>query len=135
MQFNVCVSACVKKHVIKLIKLLWEAGKIVKPVAPILHDLTLRGFGNFHISERTANTKIRDAARTQKHSAYMANVRVNPHKYSPKVLFPGRPVPSLLGGHSQGGHSVLSRNTKLLEYREFSLCKYPVALVEWDPVF
>jgi hypothetical protein len=28
--------------VIKLIKL-WEAGKIVKPVAPILPDLTLRG--------------------------------------------------------------------------------------------
>jgi hypothetical protein len=46
--------------VIKLVKL-WEAGKIVKPVAPILPDLTLRGFGNFHIGERTADAKKRDA--------------------------------------------------------------------------
>ena len=55
---------------IKLIKL-WEAGKIVKPVAPILPDFTLRGFGNFHIGERTADAKKRDAARTRKHPAYM----------------------------------------------------------------
>jgi hypothetical protein len=72
--------------VTKLIKL-WEAGKIVKPVAPILPDLTLRGFGNFRIGERIADAKKRDAAHTRKHSAYMADVRVNPDKYSPKVLY------------------------------------------------
>ena len=35
----------------------------VKPVAPILPDLTLRGFGNFHIGERTTDATKRDAAR------------------------------------------------------------------------
>ena len=80
------MCACIKKQAIKLITLR-EAGKIVKPVAPILPDLTLRGFGNFHIGERTADAKKRNGMRAWKHSAYMADVRVNPHKYSPKVFY------------------------------------------------
>ena len=139
---------------IKLIKL-WEAGKIVKPVAPILPDLTLRGFGNFHIGERTADAKKRDAARTRKHSAYMADVRVNPQKYSPKVLYSDLPAdligqkievrwyvpdPDEPGGrylHCLEGtvKEVIPYSAERPNYREFRLCKHPVALVEWDPIF
>ena len=67
------------------------AGKIVKPLAPTLADLSLRGFGNFLIGERTADAKKRDTARTRKHSAYMADMRINPHKVSPKVLYSDLP--------------------------------------------
>ena len=135
---------------IKLIKL-WEAGKIVKPVAPILPDFTLRGFGNFHIGERTADAKkgTRRAHGSTLHTWW------NPHKYSPKVLYSDLPE-DLIGQkielrwyvpdpdepvgryfHSLEGtvKEVIPYSAERPNYREFRLCKYPAALVEWDPIF
>ena len=47
-------------------------------LAPILVDLTLRGFGDFHLGERTADAKERDSIRKRKHSDWMADVSDTP---------------------------------------------------------
>jgi hypothetical protein len=90
---------------------LWEAGKIEKPLAPILPDLTLRGFGDFHLGERTADAKERDTIRKRKHSDWMADVSDNPEKYSPVVSFTDMPKDMVgqkieCGGGCQTGRVV-----------------------------
>lgn len=132
---------------------LWEAGKIEKPLAPILPDLTLRGFGDFHLGERTADAKERDTIRKRKHSDWMADVSDNPEKYSPVVSFTDVPedlvgqkievrwwVPDGEGGrylHCFEGtiQEIIPFTESRPNYPEFRLCKHPVALVQWDEEF
>ena len=66
---------------------MWEKGEIQKPLGPILPDLTLRGFGNFSIGERTADAVQRDEKRKQMRERTMADVRTRPEKYSPIASF------------------------------------------------
>ena len=44
---------------------MWEKGEIERPLGPVLPDLTLRGFGNFSIGERTADAVQRDKKHKQ----------------------------------------------------------------------
>jgi hypothetical protein len=134
---------------------MWEAGKIVRPPAPVLPDLTLRGFGNFHLGERTADAKKRDEIRRERYGKWMEDVIVNPEKYSPVVPFTDVAA-DLMGQKievrwwvpdedAEGGRylhclegtvkEVIPYSAKRPNYPELRLCKHPVALVEWDEVF
>ena len=82
-------------------------------------------------------------------------MRVNPHKYSPKVLYsdlpedligqkielrwyvpdPDEPVGRYLHCLEGTVKEVIPYSAERPNYREFRLCEYPVALVEWDPIF
>ena len=66
---------------------MWEKGEIERPLGPVLPDLTLRGFGNFSIGERTADAVQRDQKRKQMRERTMADVATRPEKYSAVVPF------------------------------------------------
>ena len=57
----------------KLIKL-WESGDIMKPDRPPIPDLTLRGFGNYRVGQRTEDGAVRDKIRQDRFALWVQDV-------------------------------------------------------------
>ena len=134
---------------------MWEKGEIERPLGPVLPDLTLRGFGNFSIGERTADAVQRDEKRKQMRERTMADVATRPEKCSAVVPFtdvaaelidqkiearwyvPDDDAPGGRHLHCFEGtiKEIIPYSATRANYPEFRLCKHPVALVQWDVEF
>ena len=84
------------EHVLLLLSLV-ERGKIKKPDAPELPPMSTRAFGSVTLGKRTADAAIRDRDRQAMYDAFMADVTINPQKYSPVVLLPQVDAETLIG--------------------------------------
>ena len=75
-----------QQHVRALLVMV-EEGQIVKPPAPQIPDMSLRGFGSFSLGRRTADHHRRTQIRQELWDRYMQQAHDSPEDFSPVVPF------------------------------------------------